>query len=179
MICSEQIFLCILWLNAQFLSSLGSFRVFCWLRTTIRDINHVQNRQNLHLCDTLYTLVEAIEGREDHIDELICGVSVLQTPSNAIRVHLSHESFELFAVKDLICVHVGGSECRINFGHESLQSFWIRPKCLLEFDASCPFLLSEGCFPSCFVGFERSQKGLDSVLFHLLDLFWGRCLNHI
>ena len=97
-------------------TSLRGFRI-SW------HIDQVQNRENLHLGHTLYSLVEAIEGRVDRIDELICGVTVLQTSVNAVLVHLSHENFELIAVKDSICVNISCSECFINLGHETLKSF--------------------------------------------------------
>ena len=108
-------------LNKRAIFSLGFFLGTRLLRAAaIGDVNHVQNRQNLHLVDTIYTLGKAVKAREDHIDELICGVTVLQTTSCTIRVHLRHESLELFAVKNSILVHVSSSKCRINFGHERL-----------------------------------------------------------
>ena len=105
--------------------------IFSLLNTCLRDIrisrhiDQVQNREDLHLGDTLYCLVEAIEGRIDLSDEIVCGVTVLQTSSNAIVIHLSHENFELSLVEDSICVNISCRECSINLGHEGLKSFWI------------------------------------------------------
>lgn len=119
MICSEYIYLSKHALNKRAIFSLNIFRSLR-LHRAVRHIDHVQNRENFHLGDTIYTLGEAIESWENHVDELICGVTVLQTTSNAISVHCSNESFELIAVKDTISVQICGSECIINFSHEAL-----------------------------------------------------------
>ena len=81
-------------------SSYGHVVFFVLFRLLVLlSVDQVENHHDFWLTHTRTSLVEAIEAREDQVNELISGLSMLEPTLDAICVHALHKSFEFSAVE--------------------------------------------------------------------------------
>ena len=139
-------------------------------------VDQVENHHDFWLAHTGRSLVEAIEAREDHVNEFVSGLSVLEPSLDTVCVHALHESFEFSAVEQAVAVCIGRRERILDLLHEGCQRRWLVPEFLLEGSANVPLLLGELGLPLLLVRDKRAQElhysGLlvSTSLLHLLHV---------
>ena len=89
-------------------------------------VNQVEDGEDLLLGDAVDVRVEAVEAREDRVDELVSRFAVLQTARDAMGVHGADKLLEFVAYEQPVVVAVSSSERLVNLSHEKLQGLRVR-----------------------------------------------------
>ena len=116
------------------------------------------------------SLVECIECWEDHVDEIVRSVTVLETSLDTVIVHCLDEILELLTSQKTVAIGISSSKSAIDLSPEFCALLLASLHLLSVTLAGSFLLLGEGGLPCDLISDEGCEKLLEASLLgsHLL-----------